>query len=313
MNEVLMTPKVSIMVPVYNAHSFIKECIESILNQSYSNIELVVSDDCSTDGTQDILRNYIKDERIKLFFNKKNLGVTHNCNQALSACTGKYVCFFAGDDLMLPGKIAAQVELMESNSQASMVYHRVNVFNSRTNKTYYDTEVRQRTIYSFFDILEKGGLPGANSVMARRDCIPSTFYNIYIASVSDWMMFIELSLRGEILFLDKIYARYRKHEGGVSSQADVLLDETLETLKIIEKRFGGNSKISSSCARGRRRYLFGSLYRAIYFGNGLLIADLVKRFKTNKNYLISICIYIYSKTFFNMSWFNRFICSLVKR
>jgi glycosyltransferase involved in cell wall biosynthesis len=313
MCESLKKPKVSIMVPVYNAKDFIEECIESILSQSHPNIELVLSDDCSTDGTQSTLKKYENNPRIRLFLNPSNLGVTDNCNQALRACTGEYVCFFAGDDIMLPGKIEAQVLLMEDNQQASMSYHKVDVFDSETDKTLYQTESSRRTVYSFFDIIEKGGLPGANSVMARSDCIPATLYDSKFPSVSDWLMFIELSLKGEVLFIDQIYARYRKHQGGVSSKADHLLDETLETLTYIECRFCRHPKIISSCAKGRRKYLLGSLFRALSFNEKVLIDDLVIRFFKNKNYLMSVLVFSYSKSFFSFSTINQFICGLIKR
>jgi len=313
MSDIIKSPKVSIMVPVYNAKDFIFECIESILSQSYRNIELIVSDDFSTDGTQLLLERFKNDGRVRLFLNPENMGVTDNCNQALFSCTGKYVCFFAGDDIMLPGKIEEQVLLMEGNEKASMSYHRVNVFDSKTGKTLYVTELSGRTVYSFFDIIEKAGLPGANSVMARRDCIPATLYNSDFPSVSDWLMFMELSLRGEILFINKVYAKYRKHQGGVSGKADCLLDETLKTLYYIENRFFNHPKIISSCAKGRRKYLFGSLFRSLYFNNKLLINDICTRFFKNKNYLISVIVFCYSKSFFNLPIINKLICNFVKR
>lgn len=313
MSESLNKPKVSIMVPVYNAKDFIEECIESILSQNYPNIEVILSDDCSTDSTQSVLKKYEDNPRIKLFLNLENLGITSNCNQALRACTGKYVCFFAGDDVMLPGKIETQVLLMEGNQQASMSYHRVDVFDSETGKTLYETESSRRSVYSFFDIIENSGLPGANSVMARRGCIPETLYNSKFPSVSDWLMFIELSLRGEIIFIDRIYARYRKHPGGVSSKVDHLLDETLGTLSYIESRFCGHHSIIQSCAKGRKKYLLGALFRSLFFKNKMLMDDLVIRFFKNKNYLISVVVYFYSKTFFYFSAVNKFLCSMIKR
>ena len=104
----------------------------------FKNLELVVSDDCSTDGTQEVLKEYIDNKRIRLLLNEKNQGITDNCNQALSYCSGKYVCFFAGDDVMLPNKISAQVALLEKHQEASMCYHPVNVFDSDSGKMLYE-------------------------------------------------------------------------------------------------------------------------------------------------------------------------------
>lgn len=296
------------MIPVYNAKDFIVECLDSILYQDYKNLELVVSDDCSTDGTQEVLKEYIDNKRIRLLLNEKNQGITDNCNQALSYCSGKYVCFFAGDDVMLPNKISAQVALLEKHQEASMCYHPVNVFDSDSGKMLYETESKGRTIYSFFDMIEKGGLPGINSVMARRECLPPNLFNNNFPVVSDWLFMLEISLRGKIVFVEQVYTKYRKHIGGASMQADAFLDETLFTLDYIEDRFEGNSKVTSSCRKSRTRYLLGSLFRALNIQNKKLMGELQNRFFKNKNYLISMAVYIYCHTIFNFKRLNAAVC-----
>lgn len=306
-------PKVSIMVPVYNAKDFIIECIESILSQDYKNLELVVSDDCSTDGTQQILKNYESDKRVKLLLNQRNLGITNNCNLALSSCTGKYVSFFAGDDVMLPNKITSQIRLLEKDPTASMCYHRVNVFCSETGKTLYDTESRGRTIFSFFDMIEGGGLPGINSVIARRECLPPDLYNNNFPVVSDWLFMLEIALRGKIIFIDKILTRYRKHMEGTSMRADNLLDETLLTLDYINDRFNGNPKVTSSCKIARKRCLLGSLFRALNIRDKELIVCLKRRFSDNGSYIISMVITVYVHTIFKIEILNKIICNNISK
>lgn len=301
-------PKVSVMIPVYNASEFIIECLESILSQDYKNIELVVSDDCSTDGTQDILKNYAGNEKVKLYLNERNLGVTTNCNQALRECTGEYICFFAGDDVMLPYKISSQVQLMESDSDASMCYHQVDVFDSESNNTLYKTESGGRTIFSFFDILEKGGLPGINSIMARKDCIPPNLYDTRFPVVSDWLFMTEIALRGKILFIDEVYTKYRKHIGGASMKADNLLDETLWTLDYISNRYNGNSQIGVVCRKSRVRHLLGSLYRSLVKRDKKLISELIGRFYRNKNFFICVLVFIYAHTVLHFEKLNTLVC-----
>lgn len=256
--------KVSIMLPVYNAENFICECLDSILNQDYQNIEIVVSDDASTDRTVEVINEMYSRflDRIIINVNPENIGISKNCNLALSRCDGDYVCLFAGDDVMMPGKISEQVALLEADPEASLCYHRVEIFNHVDGFVLEVTEA-ERTIYSVFDIIEKGGLPGANSVMVRRDAIPGVGYNENIASVSDWLFFIEVALRGKIIFSEMILARYRKHGSGCSSKADFLIGETLETVDFISRRFNNNPKVSNSCKKAKIRYLMGSIARLI--------------------------------------------------
>ncbi|MBJ2255591.1 glycosyltransferase [Pseudomonas psychrophila] len=260
--------KVSVMLPTYNAVEFIAECLESILAQDYPNVQIVISDDCSTDGTAELLKDFSSrySDKIYLNINQYNLGITKNCNKALSFCDGEYVCFFAGDDLMLPTKISKQVKLLENDTEASFCYHRVDVFESTNNLTLEVTE-ETRSIFSTFDIIERGGLPGANSVMARKSDLPRGGYNEKIPAVSDWLFFIELSLRGKVIFCNEILARYRKHQGGCSAKADYLIGETLETVNLISRRFNDNPKVVSSCNKAKIRYLSGSIARLIRSNN----------------------------------------------
>ncbi len=99
-------PLVSVAVITYNQKEFLRECIESILAQDYPNLEIVIADDASSDGTQDMLRDYDVQfpDKFVLKLAGRNQGITANSNEAHFACTGKYIAWMGGDDLMLPGK-----------------------------------------------------------------------------------------------------------------------------------------------------------------------------------------------------------------
>ncbi len=97
---------VSIAMATYNGEKFISEQLDSILSQSHSNLEIIVCDDGSTDSTPDVLQKYSqKDDRIKLFFNEKNLGLIKNFEKAISLCQGKYIALSDQDDVWEPKKI----------------------------------------------------------------------------------------------------------------------------------------------------------------------------------------------------------------
>ena len=93
-----MEPLVSVCIPAYNNAEYIKDTIDSILNQTYQNIELVIVDDNSKDNTYELIQE-IGDERIKLYHNDKNLGMSGNWNRCLSLCTGKYAKLVCADDI----------------------------------------------------------------------------------------------------------------------------------------------------------------------------------------------------------------------
>ncbi len=110
---------VSIALPVYNGEKYIREQLDSIYNQTYKNIEVVVSDDCSTDGTVKILEEYSQKYGLKYCVNEKNLGLNKNYVQAASLASGEYIAFSDCDDIWLPEKIEI---LMEELGDFTMVH-----------------------------------------------------------------------------------------------------------------------------------------------------------------------------------------------
>jgi len=213
---------VSVAVITYNQKAFLEECLNSILEQSFKNYEIVISDDGSSDGTPEMLVELEKKfpKKVKLVLNNKNEGITKNCNKVLKICSGKYIAWMGGDDLMLPGKLEKQVAFMEANPDCSICYHNLDVFDSETNrtiKTFNDStnsfqgDVRQ--------IIRHGTFNGACSTMVRRDCVPKCGFNELLPVASDWLFWVECTLRGGlILYIDEILGRYRRHTGNVTIQ-----------------------------------------------------------------------------------------------
>ena len=94
-----MKPLVSVCIPAYNNAAYIKETIDSILSQTYENLELVICDDNSKDNTAKVIEG-IKDERIKFYKNEKNLGMSGNWNHCLSKCSGEFIKLICADDML---------------------------------------------------------------------------------------------------------------------------------------------------------------------------------------------------------------------
>ena len=89
--------KVSVVITSYNYDKYIKDAIESVLNQTYSDFELVIIDDCSTDNSVNII-NQFEDERIKFIQNEQNLGLKNSMQKAISCCIGEWIAFLESDD-----------------------------------------------------------------------------------------------------------------------------------------------------------------------------------------------------------------------
>lgn len=107
--------KVSVVIPVYNSSKHLKECIDSVINQTYSNLEIILVDDKSTDNSLDIINSY-KDKRIKVVKLSKNNGVANARNRGVDKATGKYICYLDSDDYWMLDKIEKQIKFIKDNN-----------------------------------------------------------------------------------------------------------------------------------------------------------------------------------------------------
>lgn len=215
-------PLVSVAIITYNQKEYLKECIESVLEQDYPNIEIVVADDCSTDGTQEMLKAYSEKYpgKFVLKLSETNLGITPNSNVAHFACSGKYIAWIGGDDLMLPNKISKQVEYMENNKDYAICYHDLDVFESDTNKTLYiqSKKVKPRS-GTLTEVAKYGCFNGACSTMVVREKTPESGFNLSLPVASDWMYWLDtLKNGGKIGYIDKVLGRYRRHSNNVTNK-----------------------------------------------------------------------------------------------
>lgn len=110
-------PMASIIMPVYNSEKFMSAAIESVLCQTYSDWELVIIDDGSSDHSKEIATKFsLRDQRITIVHNEQNLGIAKTRNRGIERVTGKYVAFLDSDDLWLPNKLEEQLAIMEKNN-----------------------------------------------------------------------------------------------------------------------------------------------------------------------------------------------------
>lgn len=115
-----MEPLVSVCIPAYNNAGYIKDTIQSVLRQTYQNIELIVVDDHSTDNTVEVLES-VQDERLKIYRNEKNLGMVGNWNRCLELATGDYVKLICADDMIAKNAIEKEAKAMRRNPSVNLV------------------------------------------------------------------------------------------------------------------------------------------------------------------------------------------------
>ena len=296
---------VSVVVACFNQKNVIAETIFSILEQTYTNLEIIISDDGSTDGTRELLESLAStDSRIKLYLQEKNLGITDNYNFLVNQATGFYIALFSGDDLMYCNKIEKQVALMESKSDASFCHHSVVEIDYVTGEK--QKEVRHKyknSITTINDVLRNLGIPGSMSILYKNKIFIDEVFDSEIKTASDWLQIIDLCALGKGYYIDEVLCKYRKdlaYNG--KNPANYENDFTL-TIEKVRQRYGKNDKkISRSCDCALARYSLGASFRYLLIKNYLLArcnANIAIKYR----YKISLAIFLICISYFKLPEF----------
>src|SRR3954447_3697687 len=219
----LMWPLVSVFMPTYNHASVIEDAFSGVLAQDYPALEVVIPDDGSTDGTVELIERFARDHPalVRPLLATENVGMVHNFNRGLRACRGEYVVFTAGDDVLLAGKIRAQVEWLEQSDRRVLCGHDVEVFDDATGLVigrYGDTFPLRRG-FGASAIIEQGTLFSGTSVTVRRSALPPGGYDPSLRFLSDVKLQMGvLADGGEYGYVPGVLARYRRHADSVTAR-----------------------------------------------------------------------------------------------
>jgi len=209
-------PKVSVHVVTYQQVALLSETLDGLVNQNFDDLQIVVSDDGSTDGTAELARTYASTYpgRVVALTDGPNLGISGNSNRCLRACTGEFVAFVAGDDIALPGKVAAQVAWLEADPRRVFCYHDMEHFDSDTGRRIclHSEITRQRAGAGPKTFLTQGYCSATSSIMVRRSAIPERGFDERLRVYSDWKFAVDCLIGGGIFGpVPGVLGRYRRH------------------------------------------------------------------------------------------------------
>lgn len=205
---------VSIIMPSYNTAPYIKETIQSVLNQTYSHWELLIVDDCSTDNTDEAIES-IKDSRIKYFKNEKNSGAAISRNKALREAKGQWIAYLDSDDLWMPQKLEKQIAFMEQNGYAFSYtkYEEIDVESKKTGVTVSGPKKITRS--GMFNYC----WPGCLTVMYDANKI-GLIQIQDIKKNNDYAIWLKVCKKADCYLLDELLGQYRKGRvGSVSTHS----------------------------------------------------------------------------------------------
>lgn len=204
-------PEISVIMPVYNCEPYLREAIESILGQTHADLEFIIIDDGSTDGSFDTVRRYAgRDGRIRAL-SRENRGIVQTRNQGLAMARGRYMAIMDGDDVSLPDRLARQSEYLDAHPECLIVSCRMELTDPdgdplqviNLQSTHDAIDAAHLALDSF---LVTGGY------MARREAVLSAGgYDGRFTLAEDRDLFLRLAERGKVACIPEVLYRYRQH------------------------------------------------------------------------------------------------------
>lgn len=208
-------PKVSVIMPAYNAEKYIAEAIDSILCQTFRDFEFIILNDCSKDRTEEIILSY-KDDRIVYLKNEQNMGVAATLNKGLAAAKGEYIARMDADDISMPERFERQVNYLDANENTVVLGTLVQIFDEQGNTRQggYQASPEQMKIDLLFD-----SALAHPSVMMRRDVILTLGgYDREYEGMEDYELWCRVAAEYDIAIYPELLLRYRIHSAQVTQQ-----------------------------------------------------------------------------------------------
>jgi glycosyltransferase involved in cell wall biosynthesis len=244
-------PKVSICVITYNQQAYIAQCLQSIVDQDTNfEFELIVGDDCSTDGTPAIVRSFVHKypDVVKAIFQPSNTGGTQNLLNVHDLARGEYIADIDGDDYALPGKLQAQSDCLDQNPDVALAAHALRVIGA-------DRIIGDGPQFpvkgSIQDLLRLGTYFGHSSVMFRRaNKLPSSGHMHLV----DYYFYMEHAIKGAIFLDRRVFGCYRLQENSLSQnvQNRALIEECYEVAFDRALQLGVSLQVVQSARLSRR-------------------------------------------------------------
>jgi alpha-1,3-rhamnosyltransferase len=217
-------PLISIVVITYNSSKFVFETLESIKAQTYKNIELIISDDASTDNTIEVCENWLKknNERFvetKLVTSEVNTGIAPNCNRGLSAAKGEWVKYIAGDDILLDNCISDFVNFTKINPDCKVVFGKILILNGKkiidpgVPKFFKQSKAKQKEM-----VYTGSSIPAPSNFISRELLLKIGGFDERFPFIEDVPLWIKIASYDQYFYLlDKPVVIYRSHPDSITA------------------------------------------------------------------------------------------------
>ena len=232
--------KVSVIMPVYNGENFIEEAIGSILNQTYSDWELICIDDGSTDGSKEIIRSF-NDKRIRYFYQKNFGSPARGRNLGIKVSNGDYIAFIDQDDIYLPESISERIKCFIKNPKICFVYSDCMIIDAE-GKEIHDSIIRYTNKIPFsgwvFKELFSGIFIPIQAVMIKKKVFDNVgMFNEKLVGTDDYEMWLRISCHYPITYLNKALAKWRDNPTSLSHNQHQMDENFANCLESVLRQF----------------------------------------------------------------------------
>ena len=232
------TPLVSIIIPAYNSEKYVEKAIESAVDQSYKNTEIIIIEDGSTDNTSSIVEKWKNHSRVSVLEHPRgmNMGVSRTRKLGIDHAKGEYIAFLDADDIFFEDKIGKQIEIFNHNKDVVLVHGSAKVINETdlnfNNEFSYEIENIPYSYSEQSNWLQNNHICNSTVMIRARDIKNLNFGFPQAFQFEDWLMWSLLSLKGKFYFLNEPLSYYRFHEN--SATANILKQDLLSGYSKIE-------------------------------------------------------------------------------
>ena len=291
-------PKLSVNIPCFNSGRFIRQTVESVINQTFQDLEIVIVDDGSHDNTKQIISSF-KDARIRYFY-KDNEGLAFTRNKAIDLSDGEYIALLDHDDLWEPEKIEKQLEVFKKNNNLGLVFSDSYILENNHKKkfTYFD-RIKPKKGFIFEDLLfASSNFIPLSSVIVRKDVFKDVgFFNPAFKIGEELELFLKVAQLYEFDYIDKPLITYRLHEGNFSTNKEIFVKEAFEILQFWQDRIPDLFHKNEKRLRKKEAAILAEL--AHFYANSSRKKEALHNFNLslskayNKNVFIKKCILLF--------------------
>ncbi len=209
-------PKVSVIMPVYNGEKYLREAIESILNQTFTDFEFIIINDASKDSTEEIIMSYA-DDRIVYLKNEQNLGVAGTLNRGLEAARGEYIARIDADDIAMPERFEKQVAFMDAHPEVGVLGTDIIMFGEDFEEREFIFSHEKEDLKAELFLKSPIAHP---TVMIRNNILKmhSLKYTEKYNGFEDFALWWDIAKHGDIAVLPECLVKYRQHMGQVTKK-----------------------------------------------------------------------------------------------